>query len=188
MATARQAALRRLVTFYDPFVPNPAGMDPTFNQVISWPDNLLESKHDFIQWLFPTHVPSAYVANAPVLDEATIRHFRSHQGILLNMKLALVRMMRFYGFDVRYTVAGCLVMERPGGREKFLHWIRRGDHNQKRITRIIASLRLMGLGNEAQNIYEAFVDANRRYNGDVTETALAFWQTTLLGSLNIMGM
>ncbi len=83
----------------------------------------LERRHDFIQWLFPLPEPSAAVPGSPVLtsqDIAVIRASAQAQG---SLSAASALMRRFY--------------------DQSDHWLRGGDHNHLRITRIVKSLRAL---------------------------------------------
>jgi hypothetical protein len=44
---------------------------------------------------------------------------------------------------------------------KTTHWRHMGDHNMKRITRVIHSLQLFGLQQEAQSFYELCIRLTR---------------------------
>jgi len=47
--------------------------------VLAFSDNELESRHDFIQWLFPLDTPSAAVPGSPVLSSEDIKEIRGCQ-------------------------------------------------------------------------------------------------------------
>ncbi|MGA9391983.1 MAG: opioid growth factor receptor-related protein, partial [Candidatus Sulfotelmatobacter sp.] len=61
-------------------------------EVQAWPDDLLESVHDFIQWMFPLPERSAFNPDAPVLDGDTIDQFRSSPKLRANLRISFTRM------------------------------------------------------------------------------------------------
>lgn len=95
----------------------------SFDTVLRFDDGQLESRHDFIQWLFPLPEPSRAVPGSPVLDAAAIAALRASDIARSRQEQAAARMLQFY----RATHA----------------WRRPFDHNHLRITRIIKSLRLL---------------------------------------------
>jgi hypothetical protein len=43
------------------------------HEIQEWPDDQLESVHDYIQWLFPLPEPSSFNAAAPALTRESIQ-------------------------------------------------------------------------------------------------------------------
>ena len=126
-------------------------------EVQEWPDSSLESVHDFIQWLFPLRERSGVNPRAPILDEEIIAQFRASRELQKNLMLSFVRMLRFYGLEVRHKprlriVQGSIFQERA--RE----WMSPGNHNYLRITRILKSLSSLGLEEEARKFFECLSD------------------------------
>ena len=62
-----------------------------------WPDELLESNHDFIQWMFPLLEPSSVHPEAPILDHEVIRAFRAHPELQQTLRRSFQRMLAFTG-------------------------------------------------------------------------------------------
>jgi hypothetical protein len=83
----------------------------------------LESRHDFIQWLFPLPTPSRAVPGAPVLTPSDIETLRASRIAQTNLAAATATMTRFYAVTD--------------------HWLQADNHNHLRISRIIKSLRLL---------------------------------------------
>ncbi len=92
-------------------------------QVLALDDAALESRHDFIQWLFPLPEPSAAVPGSPVLMRADTADLQADAQAQERLRRAANRMLRFY--------------------QNTAHWRAPVDHNHLRITRIIRSLRLL---------------------------------------------
>src|SRR5271170_7374387 len=118
-----------------------------------WSDTLLESVHDFIQWMFPLRERSGANPYAPVLDDGTISEFRSSCVLQANLRLSFARMLKFYGFEVGYT-QGIRVMRAPFFLERAKEWMSPGNHNYLRLTRILKSLFLLGLEEEARAFFD----------------------------------
>ncbi len=123
--------------------------------VLAFDDVGLESRHDFIQWLFPLPEGSAAVPGSPVLTDDDRETIRSSPGALANLRAAAERMTVFY--------------------TRTQAWRATFDHNHLRITRIIRSLRLL-LDDAAA---DAFRDETLALLGDrpmVNPRSLEFWR------------
>lgn len=110
-------------------------------QVLGWPDGDWELQHDFIQWLFPTDEPSLFNPDAPVLDANTVARFRADPLLRHRLHRSYDRWLAFCG--VARTDDG-LAFDNPNPRV----WDRQ-NHNWLRITRVLRSLNLLGLPDEA---------------------------------------
>ena len=132
-------------------------------EIQEWPDARLENVHDFIQWMFPLTEPSPVNPEAPVLDPETIREIRSRPEVQQNIRASLERMRGFY--------------ERSG------YWITPGNHNHLRITRILKSLRLMGLDPEAEAFFtwlsEIFHAEHSKTRPGITARSFDFWTSAM---------
>ena len=95
----------------------------THADILAADNRFLESRHDFIQWLFPLQEPSRAVPGSPVLDRATIAALRISPAAQERLGAAAERMLAFYGATSAWRTAF--------------------DHNHLRITRVIKSLRLL---------------------------------------------
>jgi hypothetical protein len=107
-----------------------SGAGRTIYEVLNFGLGPLETRHDFIQWLFPLPTPSRAVPGAPVLSATDIQRLQTSQAAQTNLAAAAAMMTRFYSVTD--------------------HWLQAGNHNHLRITRIIKSLRLL-VGDEAAN-------------------------------------
>lgn len=135
----------------------------TFDQVLSWDDHQLEITHDFIQWLFPTRLPSGFNPDAPLLTEADIEAFRSDSFLRNRMRLAFDRFASFMGLKVSGpaggTPAGANGPEVSPDPARFREGIwKRPNHNWLRITRVLTSLRSVGLDSLATSFFACLKD------------------------------
>ena len=76
----------------------------TLTTITSWNDDQLEYHHDYIQLLFPLPEGSPFNPSAPVIDRATFTAFRSRNDLQQNLRMALNRMLHFYGFNLSHDL------------------------------------------------------------------------------------
>lgn len=125
------------------------------SEVLAFDDARIERVHDFIQWLFPLMERSGAQPNAPVLTEADIAAIQHSGPAQATLTAAVERMASFYARND--------------------HWLTGGDHNHLRITRIIASLRLL-VGDARADAFRASILARVEAAGSpVGPTTLAYW-------------
>lgn len=129
------------------------------SDILKFPDEELESSHNYIQWLFPLREPSEAVPDSPWIEhEETVRLLREDESVQENLVNALVRMDRFY----RAT----------------RHWLRPHDHNHLRITRILKSVVLLSTRENAQDFYDRIMEQVRSAQ-PVTDESLRYWKQSL---------
>lgn len=93
----------------------------------------LELRHNYIQCMFPTDEPSQFV-NVPTISVSDAQKLGQNESVRMNLHLATKRMIRFY--------------------TETSHWIRRGNHNYRRISRILRCLRIFGCNKDADLFYK----------------------------------
>ncbi len=129
----------------------------TVFDVLAMDDVALERTHDFIQWLFPLPEPSAAVPDSPVLTPGDIQAIRVSELAPIALAGGTDRMTAFY--------------------QTTHDWLMPNDHNHRRITRIIRSLRLLQ-GDEAADAFRnailARVEATR---APVSARSRGYWAT-----------
>lgn len=152
-----------LLAFYgDDEGPNSSGY--TLEQALAWDDEDWESQHDFIQFLFPTDEPSRDNPDAPVLDAATVARFRADPLLRHRLRRSFERWLAFCG--IIRTDDG-LAFDNPNPRV----W-GRANHNWLRITRVLRSLNLLGLPDEAQ----AFFALLTTIRAKIDPTTWGYWE------------
>ncbi|MCJ1397625.1 hypothetical protein MMC11_000821 [Xylographa trunciseda] len=146
-----------LVSFYDPKIKARDRKNRSLDEILEWDDTRLEREHDYIQLLFPLPEPSEHNPHAPLVDEATFRAFNTRLDLPNQVLRALDRMLRFFGFRriIRAYVNNSIVKSDTFSMAR-KRWDKSASHNHKRITRIIRSLRILGLGDEAFHVHRAF--------------------------------
>jgi Opioid growth factor receptor (OGFr) conserved region len=148
----------------------------SFDEILGWDDARMEMAHDYIQWIFPLPERSGANPWAPVLDPATIAAIRNSAEMQGRLRAAFLRMLAFYGF----AREGDRVVEGLRFATASRNWVDAGNHNHLRLTRMLRSLRVLGLEHEAEMLWEALralyereSTAGRR---TITAETFAFWR------------
>ena len=144
MPTDLSPSDRTLLAFYRGEAHNSS--DHSFQAILDWPDDTWEHVHDFIQWVFPTDQRSAFNPNAPVLSPAVIAIWPTDVRLTENHNAAFARWLRFVGVERNASGAFCFA-ESPN-LDVWAH----PNHNWLRITRVLASLRLLGCREDATRL------------------------------------
>ncbi|MGI8771868.1 MAG: opioid growth factor receptor-related protein [Acidobacteriaceae bacterium] len=152
------------------------GSERTLREILAWPDRRLEEVHDYIQWLFPLPEPSGANPSAPVLDAETIAVFHTDDAVRGRLREALERMLVFYGF-ARHDGA---IVAGEQFEQHAREWLTPGNHNHLRLTRILRSLRVLGLEDEADRLWRGLEAIHAREIAagrySITERTFAYWR------------
>ncbi|OCK85053.1 hypothetical protein K432DRAFT_378010 [Lepidopterella palustris CBS 459.81] len=70
---------------------------------------------------------------------------------------------------------GLRIAKAPHYRQAFRNWVHRFDHNHLRLTRILRSLRVLGLQEECEALFDALVDVYETY-GRISERSVMYWK------------
>lgn len=174
-----------LVRFYDPAIAAPDYQGRTLSTILAWDDRKLESCHDYIQVIFPLPEGSAFAWSVPIIDEATFDAFRSRPELRARLRDSFIRILSFYGFELQQTADGPKVTRSPHFSTAARNWVRRFDHNHLRITRIIRSLRVLGLEAEATAFYDALNEVYDAYRGHIGQKSMKFWTRAISRPLHL---
>ena len=115
----------------------------TLDDIRAWDHARLESQHDFIQFLFPLREPSAVVAEAPLVTDQTVAAFAADPTLRANLAASLNVMLDFYG--LRHDHSAERIERSDFFPRRAQMWLTPRNHNFLRLTRILTSLRLLGL-------------------------------------------
>ncbi len=178
MTTAQDSGdAHRLILYYSGAAPDDKGRYLT--EIQQWPDERLEIVHDFIQWMFPLE-ERGLNPNAPVLERSSIAEFRSRPELQQNLRASFLRLLSFYGLAV-HPGPNLIIERAPNFAERAQNWLKPGNHNHLRMTRIIKSLRLLGLEPEADAFFSCLA---RIYDHEkdkpqpaISQETFWFWQT-----------
>jgi hypothetical protein len=147
-----------------------------FDEILGWDDAGLEMVHDYIQWIFPLPERSGANPWAPVLDPATIAAIRGSAEMQGRLRAAFLRMLAFYGFALESDQ----VVEGPRFAAAARNWLHAGNHNHLRLTRMLRSLRVLGLEHEAGVLWEALRSLYERENAagrrTISAETFVFWR------------
>ena len=166
-----------LIDFYRNAGPDHAGR--TLEDIWSFSYDQLESTHDFIQWLFPIDKPSPVNPLAPTLDAETAAAFRHDPQITSRLLKSLDVMLTFYGLKRVAAAAGVTVQRAPNFPRRAPEWLSPGDHNLRRLTRILRCLHLAGLNPEARALLAALQTIAKEYPAAATGNTLHYWEDAL---------
>ncbi|CAI9630357.1 unnamed protein product [Alternaria burnsii] len=211
-----------IIRFYDPDIYAKDALGRQLRQILAWPDQRLESSHNYIQMLFPLPEGSPFNMEAPIINLEVMQAFRSRSELRQELRRSFERMLSFYGFKesskseeelqkekdsapeadksvastssfpqgahTNISVSKLLpyhIVRTPNFRKKFTNWAVQFDHNHLRITRILRSLRVLGLQKE----YKAFFAAlERAYNDpmiSISAKSMSFWRLAVESPLHL---
>ncbi len=144
-------------------------MSRTYGTYLTFDAKELEKCHDYIQYMFPLHEHSNHSVNAnyPIITPEVANEAGENLDIIQNIVTAYDMYKEFLGVGPYFDI-----------NKKWWRMPGRKDHNQLRITRIIRSLRLLGLDLLAKEFYDNVMDATG--NGkDVSATTRSYWDKAL---------
>ena len=164
-----------LLRFYRLEGPDARGR--TLLEIWAWDAARLEGVHDYIQWLFPLPEPSAFNPQAPILTRETIAAFLADAQLRERLLRSLALMLDFYGLALESVGNGTPRIEPgPGFAARSRGWLHAGDHNHLRLTRILTSLRLLGLDDHSRALFACLGDIARDHPRAVSATTLDYWR------------
>ena len=170
-----------LIRFYSPVDPGKDMYSRTLSSILAWDDSQLEHSHNYIQVLFPLPEGSLYNFSAPVVDRRVFEAFRSRPELQDTLRLSFKRILKFYGFSLKDNTDGSEpeVVKLPSFSTVSRHWVTRFNHNHLRITRIIRSLRVLGLEREAEAFFVALKQVYDECNGRIGQKSMLFWSRAI---------
>lgn len=151
----------------------------TLNGILAFPNTELESCHDYIQWLFPLRDPSPYNPEAPVVNAEVIRAFRDTPELQNRLHQSALRMLQFYSIVLRETPQGFELLL-PQDADQ-LHWMTPDNHNHRRISRMLASLKILGLEAHVAALWQGLQRLALRYPQAVSSSTVAHWHLASMG-------
>ena len=119
--------------------------------ILRWNDNMLEDCHCYIQWLFPVDdLVSRFNAHSSLLSSSEIDFIVTDPVASLRYAYAFDRFLRFLGFRVLWRQKK---IQRAW--DERLYAINSSPHNFMRITRILKSMKLLGLHEYKSELLQA---------------------------------
>lgn len=178
------ASSDRILDFYSGRSADDSGR--MWQEIVSWTDDQLEEVHDYIQWLFPLPERSGANPFAPVLNQAVTQAFRDSPELHDRLRTSYRRMLGFYGL-VFEPGSPPSVRRTANFNSRARNWIHLNNHNHLRITRILRSLRLLGLEAEAKAFYsclrDIYEEEMHRGEARIAPRTWQFWAAAAFGDL-----
>ena len=165
-----------IVDFYSGKATDSSGR--TLREIHAWGYHELETVHDYIQWLFPLPEHSQYNLCAPVLDAEQIAKFLTDAKLRAQLLASFDKMLGFYGFE-RNNMS---INRSNMCEERSRNWLRSGNHNQLRLTRILKSLSILGLKDHAHALFEALNAVFSEKSSVISDITMGYWKRALLES------
>jgi hypothetical protein len=167
----------RLLNFYSGRGSDDAGR--TIEDIWRFSFSDLEEVHDYIQWLFPLKTRSAFNPDAPTLKSDTITAFHSDPSLRDRVRQSLEVMLAFYGLKLdRLDPAHPMIRKSDSFPKRSVSWLQPYDHNHLRLTRILTSLRLLGLPELSVAFYRCLQEIVKQDPDRVTSETAGFWAKT----------
>ena len=151
----------------------------SFNSILAFPDTEMETCHDYIQWLFPLHEPSPYNPEAPVVTAEVVDDFHRDPELQARMHQALQRMLTFLGMVLKESPQGFELVMPANICER--HWLMPENHNYRRLSRKLASMKLMGLDTQANALWQGLQALAVRCEGKISAATLTHWRLAAMG-------
>ena len=175
-----------LIRFFDPSTASPDARNRSLATILSWPDSRLESSHDYIQTVFPLPEESMF-SFAPIVTPEVRSAFLAQAELRGSLRGVLERMLSFYGLQFSSDEAGNgkeIVTRGPNYATNSRNWVTRFDHNHLRMTRILRSLRVLGLGDEAKALHD-FLSTDEKVAGSVSPRSQMYWRRAAERALHL---
>src|SRR5471030_411942 len=118
--------------------------------ILAWHDNDFEEGHAVLQWLFPTPEPTKFNSEAPLLTENDIAAFKSDPLLQTSLMKSFERILGFLGL----ALSEGKVVDGQNFTARVADVWASPNHNWLRISRILRSMKLLGMAAQAQALYD----------------------------------
>jgi hypothetical protein len=151
-----------------------------FSEILKFNHFKLEKDHKFIQWLFPLKEESDFNKEAPLLTEEDIERFKSSNKLKENLDKATALMLHFYGLNIEENSEIVEIEIRRGKNFPIAkeNWVKKHNHNHRRIRRILKSLTLLGKERKAEALLRVLKNIAKE-EGKINEETVSFWDTAV---------
>lgn len=153
--------------------------------ILGWDFDRMETVHDYIQWLFPTDEASRFNMGAPLLDSKLQHLIREEPALQASIRRNFTRFCSFLGLEVHLASTEPLSIRKASNFESRIAdcWTggcggKGSNHNWLRISRVLRSLRLSGLDDEATS-FMACLEALHAEGVECT-SAMSHWRKNSL--------
>ncbi len=160
--------MSRLVDFYRGEGTDAEGR--ALAEIWAFSDGQMEAIHDFIQWLFPLREASRFNPDAPLLTDTDVAAFRADPTLRANLLRSLDAFLGFLGL----ARDGIGIVEGPDFEARRDVWAS-PNHNWLRITRVLHCLRILGLDDEARDLFAFLERLHQGGTSGITPDTFGYW-------------
>jgi hypothetical protein len=169
--------MSRLLDFYRGDAADAEGR--FLKEILAWHDGEWEMVHDFIQWLFPLPEPSRFNADAPLLTAEDIAAFHAEKQLRAGLRESYDRFLEFVGL----ALAGDKVVEGEEFASRVPDIWASWNHNWLRISRVLRTLKLLGLETEAQAFCDWLESVYKSRRFPITPETFSYWSDAVASHL-----
>ncbi len=169
----------KLVSFYLDQAPDLEGR--MIEEIWAWSDEELEEPSTIIHWLFPLRESSQSNPDAPRLTRAEMLLFQTDPELRRRVLKSLLVMLAFYGLKVTTSASQQVeVLPSDDFSDRREFWMAPESRHYNRFTRILKSLRYLGLDPFAQALFRC-LDSFYRAEGEeyIPFKNYAAWKTAV---------
>jgi hypothetical protein len=166
--------MSRLVEFYRGAAPDSEGR--RLADLWAYSDDKMEDVHDFIQWMFPLREASRFNPDAPLVTDGDVEAFQADPAIRDSLRRSFERFLVFLGL----AMEGDRVAQGPDFARKAEVW-RYPNHNWLRITRVLASTRMLGLESESRAFFDFLRSLRDGGTSRIDAGTFGFWERAASG-------
>ena len=164
-----------LVEFYRNRAPNHSGH--MISEIRKWNIEKLEIHHDYIQWLFPLRKRTEKIPGIPVLDNDQINVFQNDSVLKREIIKSLEIMLKFFGLMISREDGRIQVKRSHQWEKRKHHWLRPGNHNYWRISRILESLVILGLKDYSEAFFDELTEVFNTEDSEIIgQNTYGFWK------------
>lgn len=160
-----------LITFYEGIGKDVEGR--TLEDIWNFSLEKKESAHNYIQWLFPSETKSQFNSTAPVLTSELIGGM-NNETIISNLKTSLNVMLEFYGLKWDDGHTKIELSDTFVARSNV--WLKKGDHNHLRLTRIMKCLLCFELIDEKKALFNCLKAIKAAHPDRIADTTWNIWK------------
>lgn len=167
----------KLVEFYRGEIPNNEGV--FLEQILDYTYGQLEIDHAYVQWIFPLKERSMFNIDAPLLHDEEIILFKTDIELKNKVSEVTQKMLDYFGMCFHHGVVCWQEPDPEYGHKDPKWWLRHFNHNFLRMTRMLSSLRYLGLENVSVAVYECLLSCREMYGNE----SYNYWTEAALGTL-----
>jgi hypothetical protein len=144
----------------------------TLHELWSFSHDTIEYVHDFIQWMFPLAERSRFNPHAPLLTPADIAAFRAEPQLQENLVRSFRAFLAFLGLSY---VDDRVEMAAGGAARRAV--FAAPNHNWLRITRVLASTRMLGLEPASRAFFSFLKELRDRGEAPISADTFEYWRS-----------